>query len=105
MKKFTFSLALLIAFSFLGCGGGGSNSSNGITTKNYNGAGSRWELNFKSDGNATIKELNSNLEINATWRDLNSGFKKITVVSSSDTTEANTGDVTYGVGLPKNWTS
>ena len=26
MKKFTFSLALLIAFSFVGCGGGGSNT-------------------------------------------------------------------------------
>ncbi len=104
MKRFSLSLALLVSLSFVGCGGGGSTSSqkdsstNSVTT--YNGAGSRWSLSFKNDGNAIIKEANSNLEINATYTDLASGFRKLVVKSSSDTTKASVGAVTYGFELP-----
>jgi hypothetical protein len=100
---FTFGVASV----FVACGGSSSSDDtpptgggDEITTKNYNGAGSRWELNFKSDGNATITEANSNLEINATYEDMESGFRKISVTNSSDTSKANIGDITYGFELP-----
>ena len=101
MKKFSLSLALLATFSFVGCGGGSSSlQNNSSSTTTYNGAGSRWSLSFKNDGNLTIKEANSNLEINATYTDLASGFRKLVVKSSSDTTKASVGAVTYGFELP-----
>ena len=102
-KKISLSLAVTTALSLSGCGSSSSddtNKKNEVTTRNYNGAGSRWDLAFESDGKATIKELDSNLEINATYEDLASGFRKITVVSSSDTSKANVGNITYGFDLP-----
>jgi hypothetical protein len=106
-KKIGLSLAVVASLSFCGCGSSSSDNTtlptgggDEITTKNYNGAGSRWELNFKSDGNATITEANSNLEINATYEDMESGFRKISVTNSSDTSKANIGDITYGFELP-----
>lgn len=107
IKSRAISLAVISALSmgFSGCDSSSNNDPQdpppgGGTTKSYNGAGSRWELSFKSDKTAIIKERDSNLEINATYENLSSGFKKITVVSSSDTSKANVGDVTYGFELP-----
>lgn len=102
-KKISLSLVVATALSFSGCGSSSSDDTDKedeVTTKNYNGAGSRWDLSFKSDSNAIITEANSNLEINATYQDLESGFRKITVTSSSDTSKANVGDITYGFELP-----
>ena len=104
IKTLGISLAVVTALSFGGCGSSSSDTTpasgeNIVTSKSYNGAGSRWDLNFKSDGNATIKELDSNLEINATYEDLASGFRKIIVTSSNDSNIAN-GTVSYGFELP-----
>ena len=108
IKTLGISLAVATVLSMSGCGSSSTNNNDTtpppsgkdiIISKSYNGAGSRWDLNFKSDKTATIKELNSNLEINATYEELSSGFRKITTVSSSDSTIAN-GTVTYGFELP-----
>ena len=102
IKTLGISLSVVTALSFSGCGSSSNDDTkkeDEITTKNYNGAGSRWDMSFKSNGIATIKELNSNLEINATWETLSSGFRKITTTSSSDSNIAN-GTVTYGFNLP-----
>jgi len=103
-KKTSLGLAVVTALGFSGCGSSSSDNTpslgdDEITTKNYNGAGSRWDLSFQNDGNATIKEANSNLEINATYEDLASGFRKITTTSSNDISIVD-GTITYGFELP-----
>lgn len=103
-KIVNISLVAIATFSLLGCGSSSSDNTvepqnPTVTTTSYAGAGSRWELDFKSDGSTTIKELNSNLEINATTTELASGFKKITVISSNDS-NVSSGDTRYGFELP-----
>jgi len=101
MKRFVkklsnFAIISILCVSIYGCKEESSTSSE----ESYNGAGSRWVLKFKLNGIVNIKELNSNLDINATYTDLPSGFRKITVIASNDTSRVKIGDITYGVELP-----
>ena len=94
-------MGLSVSLMVSGCGSSSSNDPSPIiTSESYNGAGSRWDLDFKGDGTATIKEENSNLELVATYQDLKSGFRKITVTSSSDVAKVKVGASTYGFDLP-----
>ena len=99
-SKYIYILLIGLGIGFSGCGSSSDDSSsNNPDTKVYNGAGSRWSLNFKNDGTVKITEADSNLVVEANYKKLPSGFTKI-VVTKSNSTNIKVDDTTYGFELP-----
>ncbi len=88
--------AAIAAVLVSGCNDSGGSA--GATS--YQGAGSRWDATFRSDGSCTISESTENATLNCNHADLASGLKKITFTSVSGASGPRAGDVTYGLEVP-----
>ncbi len=93
----TFFAGLLAA-----CGGGGGSGTTVKSGNSYAGPGSSWTFNLYDDGSfaATETDADPDLEISGTWATTDSGFKKLTVSTTSDASSVAVGSTGYGVDIP-----
>jgi hypothetical protein len=95
MKKY---LLLLLGVLFLS----GCSKSDTKTTYTYAGPGSDYSVEFEGDtsGNFTLTESVADTTVKGTWETAETGFKKLTVDSSTDETIITKNAVRYGVDIP-----
>jgi len=109
-RKTTLSLVagLTLTLGLVNCGGGGSTSTTvaSDTTNSYTGAGSQWNNSINDTAKTfTIThqpEANESIDftINGSFEELDSGFKKLTVSTSTGTNAPSVGSVGYGLEIP-----
>lgn len=71
------------------------------TSNSYQGPGSDWDATLDSSDNTfELVESSANWNITGTYEDLTTGFKKLTVGSSTGTGAPTQGSVAYGLDIP-----
>ncbi len=71
-----------------------------VTTTSYNGPGSDYSLSLKSNNTFSLTEADSNLSLTGTYASLNSGFKKLTVSTTNDSSSVAVGSGAYILEIP-----
>lgn len=96
----TLGLSILFSlFSLLGCLGGSDSGSSSSSTNSYQGPGSEWSAELGSSS-FKLTESEESLVIEGELEELSSGFKKLTVSSSSGTGAPTVGSQAYGLDIP-----
>ena len=98
---------LTLTLGLVNCGGGGSSTTTTTdTTNSYTGAGSQWDNSINETQKTFVithrPEANESIDftINGTVADLESGFRKLTVTSSTGANSPTAGTVGYGLEIP-----
>jgi hypothetical protein len=86
-----------------GCGG--SSDSDAVTTENYNGPGSKWDIELSSDGAFEIErratpQTSVILTVNGDYERYSSGFLGLTVTSASGEDAPSAGDSAWALEVP-----
>lgn len=96
--------ALIAAIGLNGCSQGGS-SGGGSVTRSYQGAGSKWTVDFGS-GTFTIKKFATatataaDITVEGTFTDYSSGFRRLTVTNATGAGSPAVGAEAIGIEIP-----
>ena len=93
---------LTFSFYMSGCS---SDDSPGVTSTNYSGPGSKWDVTLNSDNTFVITYAESvgsavAMTVNGTYATTTSGFLKLTVTSATGTDAPSAGDQAYAMNIP-----